>query len=63
MNRQYVHLSIDIATAEQVGRRKSSSPVILKIKAKEALLKGINFYFGNEQVWLSYFVPSEFIVL
>ncbi|WP_429076864.1 RNA 2'-phosphotransferase [Aeromonas veronii] len=31
MGKQYVHLSIDIDTAIQVGRRKSNKPVLLQI--------------------------------
>lgn len=30
-NRQYVHLSVDIETAYQVGKRRDSEPIILKI--------------------------------
>ncbi len=31
MGRQYVHLSVDAATAAEVGRRKSPQPVILRV--------------------------------
>lgn len=43
MNRQYVHLSIDEEIALQVGKRRDSEPVILKILAKKAFDSGINF--------------------
>ncbi len=63
MSRQYVHLSTDIETAQQVGFRKTREPVILKINAKKAYDKGINFYIGNEHVWLADYIPSEYIVV
>ncbi len=61
MGRQYVHLSVDEATAEAVGRRKSASPTILKINAAAAHAGGIVFYAGNEKVWLADAVPARFI--
>jgi putative RNA 2'-phosphotransferase len=61
MNRQYVHLSIDQATAEQVGRRKSPSPVLLVVKSSDAQADGIAFYRGNDLVWLADFVPARYI--
>ena len=63
MKRQYVHLSIDEATALEVGRRKSKTPVILQVMAKEATANGLRFYEGNEQVWLADTVPPEFVVV
>lgn len=61
MHRQYVHLSIDPATAEQVGRRKAPAPVLLVVKAAEAQADGIAFYRGNDLVWLADFVPPDYI--
>ena len=61
MGRQYVHLSIDTATATQVGRRKATDPVILCIKAGEAYGAGVPFYRGNDLVWLADVVAPEFI--
>jgi putative RNA 2'-phosphotransferase len=61
MSRQYVHLSVDKATAEQVGRRKAQMPVLLVVKAAQAHVAGIAFYRGNDQVWLADFVPVTFI--
>ena len=60
-NRQYVHLSQDIATAENVGKRHDVKPCILIIDAKRAWNQGIKFYLGNEKVWLADAVPSQFI--
>ncbi len=62
MGRQYVHLSVDEATARQVGKRKQGQVVILGIRAATAHRKGVVFYEGNEMVWLADFVPPEFIV-
>ena len=61
MNRQYVHCSVDISTAKQVGKRKAKQPVILTVEAAEAHRNGIAFYEGNEQVWLADVIPSKFI--
>ena len=61
MGRQYVHLSIDTATAVQVGGRKSSRPVILRVNARGAHDNGFGFYRGNDTVWLADFVPPSFI--
>lgn len=61
MGRQYVHLTADIAAARSVGERKSSSPVILAIDAAGAAAGGIDFYEGNDEVWLALEVPPEFL--
>ena len=61
MGRQYVHLSSDQPTAEQVGHRKSRAPVVLEIAAHAAHAEGVVFYEGNEKVWLADTVPPEFI--
>ncbi|MCS7021751.1 MAG: RNA 2'-phosphotransferase [Gemmataceae bacterium] len=62
MARQYVHLSVDVDTALAVGKRKSKTPIILRVQAKQAYEKGVQFYIGNEKVWLVDRVPSDFIV-
>ncbi len=61
MGRQYVHLSADRATAEKVGRRKAQSPVLLQIRSAQANAEGVIFYWANELVWLSDYVPVTFI--
>jgi putative RNA 2'-phosphotransferase len=61
MGRQYVHLSVDVETAKQVGRRRDPKPVILVIKSKQAYEDGINFYHGNENIWLSDSIESKYI--
>ncbi len=59
--RQYVHLSSDTATASLVGKRRDSSPVLLKIYAKKAWDDGAKFYHGNETIWLADNVDSKYI--
>lgn len=59
--RQYVHLSSDIDTAIQVGRRRDKEPVLLKIHAKKAWNEGIKFYRGNEKIWLADYVDKKYI--
>jgi putative RNA 2'-phosphotransferase len=61
MGRQYVHLSVDVETAQQVGRRKGGRTFVLTVRAGEAHERGITFYEGNEIVWLADHVPPEFI--
>lgn len=61
MGRQYVHLSIDRGTAEQVGHRKARTPVVLVVRAAKAYAGDVAFYRGNDQVWLADFVPPEFM--
>jgi putative RNA 2'-phosphotransferase len=60
MNRQYVHLSIDVETALKVGQRHGK-PINFRIKAKEMYEKGFLFYISDNGVWLSEFVPNEFV--
>lgn len=59
--RQYVHLSNDIETALQVGKRHDDKPIILKIDAKRAWDEGVKFYLGNDKVWLADNIPSKYI--
>ena len=61
MGRQYVHLSTDIETATQVGRRHGADVVILRIDAGQASSEGIAFYRGNASTWLCDHVPPRFI--
>lgn len=61
MNRQYVHLSVDVETAVRVGKRRAARPVVLRINAKRAAAAGVRFYEGHEQVWLADAIPPTFI--
>lgn len=60
-NRQYVHLSQDVETAKMVGIRHDNKPCILVVDAKRAWNEGVNFYIGNEKVWLADHVPAKYI--
>jgi len=59
--RQYVHLSADVETALQVGKRRDIKPVLLIVNALEAWSEGIKFYLGNDKVWLADAIPSKYI--
>ncbi|MDR2750342.1 MAG: RNA 2'-phosphotransferase [Clostridiales bacterium] len=58
--RQYVHLSVDVETAMNVGRRHGK-PVALKIKAKLMSNAGHKFWISDNGVWLALSVPAEYI--
>jgi putative RNA 2'-phosphotransferase len=62
MGRQFVHLSTDRHIAAEVGRRKSSDPVVLSVNAAAAAAAtGVPFWIGNEAVWLADCVPARFV--
>ncbi len=52
MGRQFVHLSTDVPTAIQVGRRHGDSVVVLDINSARAFTDGVDFYQGNDSTWL-----------
>jgi putative RNA 2'-phosphotransferase len=59
-SRQYVHLSLDISTARTVGSRHGD-PRILIVDAYRMYLDGYKFYLSENKVWLTDFVPKEYI--
>ena len=61
MGRQYVHLSQHLNIAQEVAKRKGNKIEILTIAAEEAYRNGNKFYKGNDHVWLSDFIPPEYI--
>ena len=61
MKRLWVHLSPTKDTAIQVGKRRTSSPVILVVNCAEARRQGLKFYKASEQVYLCKFVPTKYI--
>lgn len=63
VTRQYVHLSPEVETAFQVGKRRDNSPVILKVRAKEAFNAGTHFYYCNDNVWISNSIQPNYIEL
>lgn len=59
-NRQYVHLSPDLKTATDVGKRRGR-PIILRIAASEMSSDGFEFYLSKNGVWLTDKVPSQYV--
>jgi putative RNA 2'-phosphotransferase len=59
-NRQHVHLSLEQATAVNVGRRHGK-PVILEVAAKRMHEEGHIFFLSENGVWLTEHVPTLFI--
>ena len=59
--RHHVHLSSDIDTALNVGKRYGK-PVILKIKAGDMHKAGLVFYLSENDVWLTEYVSPDFIL-
>jgi putative RNA 2'-phosphotransferase len=60
-NRQHVHLSIDEATATNVGKRHGK-PVILQVRAGEMHRAGVAFYVSENGVWLTGDIAPNFLV-
>lgn len=61
MNRLHVHLSKDLETAQNVGRRKGKDLAILEIDTKAMYADGYQFYLSNNGVWLTEHVPPKYI--
>lgn len=62
MNRLYVHLSADIPTALNVGSRHGA-PAVFEVDSRQMNRDGYQFYLAENGVWLSEFVPSQYIRL
>jgi len=60
MRRHAVHLSPDLETATRVGLRRGM-PLLLKVRALTMHEAGHLFYCTANNVWLTEFVPAEFI--
>ena len=64
MSRQYVHLSDDIKTAENVGSRHCLGGlglVVLVIDAKRMSEDGVDFYLSDNGVWMSDLIEWKYI--
>jgi putative RNA 2'-phosphotransferase len=59
-SRQHVHLSLDEATAHQVGRRHGK-PIVFSVDALAMQSQGLVFYHADNGVWLTDHVPPEFL--
>jgi putative RNA 2'-phosphotransferase len=61
MKRMWVHLSPTKDIAVQVGKRRTSNPVILVVNCTEARKASMKLYKASEQVYLCKFVPAKHI--
>ncbi len=59
-SRLYVHLSKDVPTAINVGKRHGK-PAVFTIRAGEMSRKGYQFFLSENGVWLTKFVPAEYL--
>ena len=60
MSRLYVHLSAEIETAENVGKRHGR-PAVLKVNSGSMYKNGIKFYRAENGVWLVKSVDSKYL--
>lgn len=60
--RHHVHLSTDVATALQVGRRHGEA-IVLHINAARMQADGFRFFLSENKVWLTERVPVTYITL
>ncbi|MCD8739054.1 RNA 2'-phosphotransferase [Mucilaginibacter roseus] len=58
--RQHVHLSTDFDTVLAVGKRHGK-PLIFQVSAGKMATEGYKFFVSANEVWLTDFVPPEFI--
>lgn len=63
MDRNHVHLSIDIKTAKKVGQRHGGKTVILRVCTGLMYQNGYKFYLSDNNVWLTDKVLSRFLLL
>ncbi len=56
-------LELDEAGWTDVGSRKAETPLLLHVAAQRAAEAGVQFYIGNELVWLADDIPATFISL
>jgi len=61
-SRTHVHLSADVETARQVGKRHGK-PIILTINSSTMYDSGEKFYFSRNKVWLTKNVKPKFIAI
>ena len=55
-----LHLSKDTDTAENVGKRHGK-PRIFTVSAGEMYRSGYKFYLSENGVWLTKYVPTEYL--
>ena len=59
-NRRHVHLSGDVETAVNVGRRHRT-PVVFKVLAGKMYEEGFEFFLSDNGVWLTDNVPANYL--
>lgn len=60
-DRNMIHLSSTMDIAEEMGKRRTEDPVILKVDVESAREDGIRFYQATENIYLSDEIPVEHI--
>ncbi|MCK6510340.1 RNA 2'-phosphotransferase [Myxococcota bacterium] len=61
MQRQYVHLTIELERARSVARRYTPHPLILRIHAEKAHDSGVKFFQPDQEHFLSEPIPPAFL--
>jgi len=59
-SRQYVHLSLDMATAHKVGQRHGQA-VVLTVASGQMSHDGHPFYCSENKIWLTEAVPTAYL--
>lgn len=62
-SRQHVHLSGDVETAIEVGKRRDDSPTILEIDSLAMERDGLHIYKSKNGVYLADAVPAKYITI
>lgn len=62
MERLYVHLSTDIETATNVGKRHGT-PVIFQVNVEQMQKDGYDFFQSVNGIWLTKEVPAKYLEL
>ena len=60
-NRNHVHLSVDRETANKVGQRHGGRTVMFIVKASDMYECGFEFYQSTNGVWLTNYVPYQYL--
>ncbi|NIQ04576.1 MAG: RNA 2'-phosphotransferase, partial [Candidatus Korarchaeota archaeon] len=61
MRRKWVHLSPTKEIAVEVGQRRTSTPIILEVNAKNARKGGLKFFKATERVIICREIPPQYI--
>jgi len=63
LGRQYVHLTDDLAEAEEIGERQGPGSAVITVLATQAAEAGIRFHRPTDGIYLSLSVPAEHLVV